>query len=213
MMHALVRSYQATAKGSAFRAVTCENCRAEYVYHLTRRVQGISTGSVFAGTIPSWEAAVGRANAELNRTLATEHDTVPCPSCGWYQQPMIAVLRRNHQPWMFLTGTFLLFSTALLLGLFVLALTSVDPPASTVRLLLLRGAACTGVVGHGLILARNLIANRLQPNDGEPDVRKRLGQQLAKTKDEFDRLMAASAKTTSTQHVDPSPPHVSNGQP
>lgn len=73
--------------GSVTKKVRCENCTLGYEYELRRTVK-------LAGE--SSKEALGRqAEDRLRKELEEGSDLIPCPSCGWYQRPMIERARRE----------------------------------------------------------------------------------------------------------------------
>ena len=113
MLPTHLRFHQVAAKGREFKAVTCENCRGEYVYLLTRHAEGWAAGVMFLDADAPDRAAC-QAKAELRRALDRDQDPVPCPPCGWYQQAMVPLVRGQHRVWMAVVGSFLLYIGALL---------------------------------------------------------------------------------------------------
>jgi hypothetical protein len=185
-----LRHHVVTAKGQEFKAVTCENCRVEFVYLLTRHVEGWATGVMFLdGDAPN--QAARQASAELCHALPRDQDPVPCPACGWYQKSMLPLIRAQHWGWMSVAGVFVLYVAALtaVLGALGWALAP-DPAAARARASFVEAGAWGAAAGCGLILAHRLLAASVRPNDGDPEARKEVGRRLARTRAEFDRLLA-----------------------
>jgi hypothetical protein len=188
-----LRHHVFTARGQEFRAVTCENCRGEYVYLLSRRAEGWATGVMFLDA-DAPERAARQAEAELRRTLDRDQDPVSCPSCGWYQQSMIPLVRRQHRFWMGVVGAFLLYIAALLTVVGAAGWVAYkDRAVARGWASFLEAGLGVAVIGCGLVLTRRALAAGVRPNDGDPEPRKELGRRLALPRAEFDRLAAAAA--------------------
>lgn len=183
---------ESTAKGRVFKAVTCEDCQVEFVYLLSRQAEGYAT------TVLGWdmegtsECATARARAELQRLLARDQDPVPCPTCGWYQQAMIPLVRAAHRGWMRFVGGLLLYLGVILVALAGLSQFSKERAHRAMAASVLEAAAGLAGIGCGLILVRKFLAGRLQPNEIDREKRLERGHQRARTRSEFDRLLAAA---------------------
>jgi hypothetical protein len=92
----LIEAFQTTVtrSGSTRKKVTCERCRTDFEYEMSRSV----TEAGFAS-----EEVLGRAaDAKLRRALAEGCDPHPCPGCGLYQQDMALRVQREATgpvPW------------------------------------------------------------------------------------------------------------------
>ena len=200
-----LRHHVATAKGREFKAVTCENCRVEFVYVLARAAEGWATGVMLLDA-DAPDRAARRADAELRGALARGEDPVPCPSCGWYQQSMVPLVRAQYRGWMSVTGAFLLYAAALVAVPGALSWAfSADPAAARAAASFVRAGAVAAACGGGLILARRVLAAGVHPNDGDPEARRELGRRLARTRAEFDRLAAAAGDPSA--EPGPAPDH------
>jgi hypothetical protein len=189
MIH--LEHFEVTTKGQMFKVVACENCRGEFVYLLTRDALGCASTAMFWDRAGTKERAANQAQAELHRALERGQDPVPCPACGWYQSSMIPLVRAAHLHWMGVIGALLVYLAVLCVVLGGLGHLSNERDVVAMGTSLLWAAAWTAGIGCGLILVRKFLAIRLQPNDGDPERRIHLGQQLARTRAEFDRLLAA----------------------
>jgi hypothetical protein len=214
MIH--LEHFEVTTRGRAFKTVTCESCRAEFVYLLIRHGAGFAASAMFYDRAGAKERAAAQAEAELRRALAREQDPVPCPGCGWYQQSMVPLVRAAHRGWMRFVGALLLYLAAILGGLAALAVLTRragDRAAVGTALGLAEAAAWAAAIGCGLVLARRLLARRVEPNDGDPEARKELGRRLARTREEFDRLLSAAGDATAEPGPDRGVPPTSSPPP
>jgi len=182
--------FEVTTKGRVFKTVACENCRGEFVYLLTRDATGCASTAMFWNRTGTQELAAVRAQAGLRNALERGLDPVPCPACGWYQSAMIPLVRRAHRYWMCVAGSMLVYLAVLFAVLGGLGLLSKEQDVVAMGTSLLWAAAWAAGIGCGLLVVRKGLADRLRPNDGDSEARIQLGQQLAKTRAEFDRLLA-----------------------
>jgi hypothetical protein len=144
---------------------------------MTRSVSGQGTSLLFLDNQGAANRATTQAAAVLERTLEASCDPVPCPSCGWYQQPMVLLLRRRHHRWLFTTGVALLTLAAILFLVANVGSSMNEHQPGTVPTGLLWAIMATAVVlSPGLILFRCYLARRYEPNQGDAEARKRLGQ-------------------------------------
>jgi hypothetical protein len=191
-MHIPLRWYEAIVRGSAVRAVACENCQTEFVYILRRQGLGHGVSPLYLDNQGAQDRARAHANADLHKELTRGQDPVPCPECGWYQRSMIPLLRQAHRRGMMIGGAFFQYVAALF---FVLTAAAwfrgdagikdwVQPCAQT--------SGGLANIGLGLILTRKLLARRIRPNEGDPEARKALGQELAMKKEDFNRALQAA---------------------
>jgi len=197
------RHHVVTVKGQQFKAVTCEHCRGEFVYLLTRHAEGWATGVMFLDRDAPRQAAQ-EASAELSRELARGQEPVPCPACGWYQQSMLRLLRAQHRGWMSVAGTFLLYAAVLLAVLGVLGSAfAADRARAKASGSFFEAGAWVAVTGIGLIVGRRVLAAGRRSNDGDPEARKELGRRLARTRVEFDRLLTSEGDKTEGEAAEP----------
>src|SRR5262245_56923158 len=91
--HSAQSARRATAilLGQTPKVVRCEACGKSYAYQLTRTGHGAADGY----SEDSYSLARQRAEADLQRLLASGVEAVPCPACGWYQSNMIPQARRR----------------------------------------------------------------------------------------------------------------------
>jgi hypothetical protein len=87
------RKYTATVTGSVWRAVTCEHCRMQWAYKLTRKAEGTGRSPYFLDNNGASDRASEEAHASLQRALANDVDPVPCPRCQKYQANMFGEAR------------------------------------------------------------------------------------------------------------------------
>jgi hypothetical protein len=72
-----------------------------YVYELRRQVLTTENAPLFVGLDSARQRADAGAKRSLDRTLAEDHDLVPCVTCGRLQPSMARLLRRKWLVWIF----------------------------------------------------------------------------------------------------------------
>ena len=183
------QTYTATLRGRVLKSVTCEQCRAEYVYSMEREATGQGTSLLFLDN----EGASGRASTdaewELQRTLDQDCDPVPCPTCGRYQAPMVGQLRKQHLSWMFWAGGLTLIASLVDLLIFYLNMVDIrggNPTAKSVTLGILLVAVPLGL---GLIVLRRVLAARFDPNASDVNTRKQIASGRALLREELEKIL------------------------
>jgi len=92
----MAKTFTATIDAKAWKQHTCVGCGDVYSYELSRKV---------TGQAPSAEQAELNAQANVARTLTTEVDSHPCPTCGLFQPDMIGQSRAaRHKPILIVTA-------------------------------------------------------------------------------------------------------------
>ena len=71
-------------KGSATKYVTCENCRSNYQYHMSRKVV-LDVPLILPGMNAYGQKT---AKVQLEKQLKIGVEPVACPACGWMQANM-----------------------------------------------------------------------------------------------------------------------------
>jgi hypothetical protein len=145
----MATTYTSTVQVRCWKRHQCVGCGGGYQYELVRTVKG--TG----GT-----ADAARANAQkiVQKTLATDTDLQPCPTCGLHQPDMIAQ-RRSKRHW-------IMFWLVLLAALVLVILVATH----TVQLYVSTWIAAVLCAGAALA---SLLAERWNPNRDLADNRRR----------------------------------------
>jgi hypothetical protein len=181
----LIAEARATADGSAVKEVECEHCGLEYVYQLRRTARGRAQSFLFRDA----EAAETDARANLNRVLKEDCDPVPCPGCGWYQRPMVQLLKRRRHRNLLRAG-FVLLPLSIVLAAVAVLISPVagEPPLpqSAMARVLLGLAALAFVLGLSLPVAKYISGWRYDPNAVDEDLRREIGQARACSKADYD---------------------------
>jgi hypothetical protein len=187
-VHIPAKEIAARVSGSTLRTVVCEQCQTEYIYFLTREAEASAVAVLFLDQEGAGIRALGAAQADLRKKLASEHDPIPCPTCGWYQKPMVKVLRAAHWRGLHIAGVILMYIGFLFAAMHVLQVLGakgkwIDPA-------LLNIGSFFGGIGLTLMVVRKLLSMPLDPNAGDPEVRKKQGRSLALTRPEYDLVAA-----------------------
>lgn len=183
-----------TATGRKLKPVRCENCGHQYVYMLKRQASG-GASALEGRELGAEDKARTMAQSILDRKMKGAVDLVPCPKCGWVQERMIPVARRQHLAWMLWLGAALgaLFFPIGGIGLAVGVASQFAPNfadrAPTWQLILFAGLLCLGLVGLGLVFAKWIFAAGFDPNQGDAEYWKDLGRRRAIKPKKLARLM------------------------
>jgi hypothetical protein len=184
------RKYTTNLSAATLKLVRCENCHVEYVYRMDRIGSGSGTSVLFFENRGAQDRATEQAANELRGLLSRECDAVPCPDCGWFQEAMIRVMRRDRWPWMQNTGLFLLaVSTISLIIAYVTWLPNFahSPGPPWLLPVSLIAGVVTGVAGAGLLVIKAALSKRYDPNASDVKARITLGRLRALLKDELEQ--------------------------
>lgn len=190
-------SYTATAAGTVVRRVRCEKCDGEYGYRMLCETKGSGTSVLFLDNAGAKARAGDRAVANLSQALETAEEAVPCPACGWYQQRMVPLLRRRYGRTARRIGYGLLWAVPVVFVaiLLVYGFTSDHVPWG----LAVGLSAGVGLAGGCVLFVRARKAAGHDPNEGDPEERRSLGQSLAVAPEEMDEgksVLAAPAASS-----------------
>lgn len=184
-------NYSAVAVGGTFKAVRCEACRHEYVYHLIREGSGDKTSILFLDNDGAKATAEAEAKEELGRLLEKGVELVPCPACGHYQENMRRKARRLHRRWMLYTGgtILVLLGPAAMFATIVNAINKSEPGAASIPWPVFVGVLTAfALLGSALIAAKYLLARKYDPNSAPVEIRLQLGRERATPRDKFERM-------------------------
>ncbi len=174
-------NYTTTVRIFVARPVCCAHCGQHYIYDMNAQGVGVGTAHGGQGRDLAQQRSSENARAQAEAKLADAIDCVPCPSCGAYQPDMVAVMKKNHRRWLAHAG----YSALLLaLGLFGLSLMAKKVHGPSV----LTAAGALGGVGFSLLTLRAFLANRYDPNAGDPAERRLLGQARAYRPEDADKI-------------------------
>src|SRR5438309_799407 len=85
--------YTATVSGSVWKPLTCEFCKLDFAYRITRKATGTGRSALFLDNDGARARAGSYAYANLQRELEKSFEVVPCPKCGRYQAQMFSKLK------------------------------------------------------------------------------------------------------------------------
>jgi hypothetical protein len=89
------RTAKATRLGSRVVPVVCEHCGCEYYYELVRVGSGEADAPYGLGRARAERRAAEKAEKDLKARLAGESEMVPCPTCLWINEELVAGHRRG----------------------------------------------------------------------------------------------------------------------
>jgi hypothetical protein len=171
----------ASVQGSVWKFVSCEHCPQRYAYLLELEATGEDLALLSADG--SAERALVKAQENLSQKKQRCILPVPCPCCGHYQAEMSRLLKEEASINPFQIGGALIA----VLGFIPLAF---DIASNWVVTLVI------GVAGVCLMAYGYYLTFRFDPNAGDPEPRKALGQRHAFWGEQLAKLLAASPDVT-----------------
>ena len=172
----------ASVQGSVWKFVSCEHCPQRYAYLLELEATGEDLALLSADGSP--ERALAKAQENLSQKKQRCILPVPCPRCGLYQAEMARLLK--EEAW---TNPFQIAGALLVvLGFIPLAF---DLASNWIITLVIVGAPGVCLMAYGYYLSF-----RFDPNAGDPEPRKALGQRHAVWGEQLAKLLAASPDVT-----------------
>jgi hypothetical protein len=159
--------YEARVEQTLLRRVKCDNCCQPYGYMM--RVQGTGLAYRRFGLLSLFTSggrndAKDRAEADLAERLKLklpESSPYPCPQCGFYQEARVQQLKKASNGFHF-AGT--------LLAMLSLLPLEFPFPFRWVAI------AALAAAGAALFAYGYKVASRYDPNGGDPEPRKAIGQ-------------------------------------
>jgi hypothetical protein len=168
----------AAIRGALWKVVSCDHCQQRFAYLLELEATGEDHDLLFLDGEGSAERARARAEQNLLQKSQTCVLPVPCPNCGFYQDDMARLLK--EQAWI---NPFQAAGA-------VIAVLSFLPLAFDIAwgwvLTVVLGLAGLAVLAYGYV-----VAFRFDPNAGDPEPRKALGQRHAVWGEQLAELLAA----------------------
>ncbi len=184
-------TYTTTLQGTVPKLVRCESCAFEYVYLLEANVAGESTSFLFLDNEGARQRLATDADAALRQNRDHGIEVVPCPNCGLVQTHMLARACGQHRLWMRTAGLITLAAAGILVALAIIY-TLIDAMGAGFTALTVAIWAVLFLVfnaGLGLIFLRSYMANQYDPNGAPAEIRIRLGQELAVSKEEYLKII------------------------
>ncbi|HET6325990.1 MAG TPA: hypothetical protein VFG04_15035 [Planctomycetaceae bacterium] len=145
--------------------VACARCDCEYFYKFARVGVGSGTAHYGLGVDRATRSANNQAQKDLERRLAAEAELVPCPKCHWINDQLVAGFRLGRYRNVGQAAK-LIAGIAGILALVLGVSCAVAAPASLVYFLIV--PAGLFAAAGGLLLLRNGLRNRIQPNRDHP---------------------------------------------
>src|SRR6516225_7712112 len=167
----------ASVRGSVWKFVSCERCPQRYAYLLELEATGEDLALLSADG--SAERALAKAQENLSQKKQRCLLPVPCPCCGHYQEEMSRLLKEEASINPFQIGGALIAVLGFIAWAFDIASNWVIP-------------LVIGVAGACLMAYGYYLSFRFDPDTGDPEPRKSLGQRHAVWGERLARLLAAS---------------------
>ena len=171
----------ASVQGSVWKFVSCEHCPQRYAYLLELEATGEDLALLCADG--SAELALAKAQENLSQKKQRCLLPVPCPCCGHYQAEMSRLLKEEASINQLQVGGGLIA----VLGFIPLAFDIASNWVITLAI---------GLAGVCLMAYGYYLSIRFDPNAGDPEPRKALGQRHAVWGNQLAKLLAASPDVT-----------------
>jgi hypothetical protein len=172
--------YVAAVQGAVWKFVSCAKCHERYAYLLELQATGEAENLLFMDGDGAARLAQAKAEENLRQKSRNCILMVPCPSCGFYQEEMAKQLRDEASINPFQIAGAALAALSLVPLLFNIAYIWV--------LTVVLAVAGLAVLAYGY-----RVALRYDPNAGDPEPRKALGQKHAVWGQQLDLLLAVTA--------------------
>jgi hypothetical protein len=174
------RIHVAAVRGAVWKFVTCARCQQGYAYLLELEATGECHDLLFL----DGEGSAQRARAQAERSLLQKSRNsvlpVPCPNCGFYQDEMSRQLKEAAS-----INRLQVAGAVIVLLSFIPLLFAVSYLWVLTLILAIAGLA---VLSYGYV-----VALRFDPNAGDPEPRKLLGQKYAVWGPQLAELLATNA--------------------
>ena len=171
----------AAVQGAVWKFVCCAHCQQRYAYLLELDATGEDHDLLFLDGKGSAERARARAEQNLLQKSRNVVVPVPCPACGFYQEDMSRVLKEEAS-----------LNRPQIVGLAVAAL-SLVPLAFGISYIWVI-TIVLAIVGLALVTWGYVLAFCFDPNAGDPEARKSLGQRHAVWGEQLAQLLATTSR-------------------
>jgi hypothetical protein len=177
------------AKGKAVKKVHCESCGNDYVYLMKRGFEGLETAWLSSTEKKAKDMSKMKAVLGLQMMLDADCELIPCPECGWYQPNMVKKIRQGFRD-NFATAGLIMIAVAVVLVLGAFAHFGEQVPgADQLQLrhpVLLAFAVPLAALGIALYPLGKVLASRKDPNEDDPERRKKLGRRSSISRSEYE---------------------------
>jgi hypothetical protein len=178
-LHACGSKNVAAARGAVWKFVSCARCQQRFAYLLELEATGDDHNLLFLDGAGSAERARAEAEQNLSKKSRSCILPVPCPNCGFYQDEMARKLK--EAAWI---NSLQIIGAVITLVAFI-PLAFAIPYMWVLTLVL-------ALAGLPLLVYGYVLAFRFDPNAGDPEPRKVLGQQHAVWGQQLTELLATS---------------------
>lgn len=161
--------YECSQSGTRIVGVDCEQCRCRYFYELTRIGIGSATAPYGLWSGYAEISSKEQSAQELQARLIEEAELVPCPRCQWINEALVEGYRLSRYRWALPLGAGIAFFGTVA-ALIAVSFLQLGPPADrgAVPYVLIIGPAVSVVIGGLIVLVRNFLRSRIQPNHSFP---------------------------------------------
>jgi hypothetical protein len=184
--------YTTQLTGRVPRLVQCQSCGFEYVYLLESTVTGEGTSPLFLDNEGASQRSKADAEAALQQQLASGVEVVPCPRCGHIHESMIPRARELHLDWMFMYAVYVLIGAGALAAPAGI-LSEKDLKAEGLTVLSIALCALDVMLfatAAAMFIIRAKKCASYDPNEMPVEERKRLGNDLAVSKEEYLKIVS-----------------------
>jgi hypothetical protein len=164
------RNYHSTAIGVRLVEVSCDQCGSTYFFELARAGAGAATAPYAIGTARAERSAADQARRDRDRRLVEEAELVPCPKCLWINDHLVTGYRRGRfrgaskaAAGIAIAGVCLTLVTA-----WVASLGPAPAHSGTIASILTVGMTVSLAVPASILLLRQFLRQRIQPNRDYP---------------------------------------------
>ncbi len=171
------------------RHTLCEHCGAEFVYHLERTGVGTSGFGLADSQEVADAKAVQAAHVDLWRELDTGAEPVPCPECFKYQSHMTEAARAERWGRVRHYGGQALAALPVVAFLTVIVFVVLFPKHTELAVAVVLGTSAVLLLA-GALAALVFRFGKCVPNDWPEAYRKAKADELALTRDDFDRALS-----------------------
>ena len=181
-------------RGSVIKEIKCRGCRTVYYFVMWRKTSASGTSPYGLTDRAAERAARSRAETRLRYRLATEIDSVPCPSCGRYQPEMFLPMAVSKFRWLRRTAVALLVlvPVSLLAAAFCSINARLIPFGATGAIVFALLAVCFLVAAVAVFRTYFRRKKNYDPNTEPIDLRLAIARQRTMTRIQVEELRKAA---------------------
>ena len=185
-LHSCGSKNVAAARGAVWKFVSCARCQQRFAYLLELEAAGEEHNLLILDGAGSAERAQAEADQNLLKKSRNCTLPVPCPNCGFYQEDMSRQLKEAASINRLQVAGAVIVVLSFIPLLFAISYLWV--------LTVILATAGLAVLSYGYV-----IAFRFDPNAGDPEPRKALGQKYAVWGEQLFSVRKSTASDTNSQ--------------